>query len=393
MASLDELLAQLGIGGVARNRAGQIVTNPNDIVSGSAKGLVDMLYGAGRGTVAGTAAIGGIPGDINQMYVNKFGALFPNEPAPPTSEQISKAVKKAVPPLNLSKDNTGNVATSLGENVVSPMIAPETLLGAIKATKYAAPIVGNAAENYANKTGLLQPIIPYEIAKNINIKTKLPSSNEFISAVENTPGARITEDGLVMRLERNQLPEQAGQESVRTGVFYLPEGSSNARYYKNATAGYGGKEQITGETLLKNPLFVKGATGGKVPEMAFDSIKGKGAMKELDADVNRIVMGSSFIKQKDPDLYQEMVSEFLQKYGSNPDTASYIIDNSKKGNQLKYALRENAIANTVRNAGYDAVLGYSKGKKGNFFSEVFDLRELNYPTKDGDFKLNPMFNR
>lgn len=135
MASLDDLLRQLGIGGVARNRAGQIVTNTNDIVPVATAGLADTLYGAGRGTLAGTAAIGGIPGDINQMYVNKFGALFPNQPAPPTSEQISTAVKRAVPPLNLSRDNTGSVATSLGENVVAPITAPESLLGAVRATK------------------------------------------------------------------------------------------------------------------------------------------------------------------------------------------------------------------------------------------------------------------
>jgi hypothetical protein len=135
MASLDDLLRQLGIGGVTRNRAGQIVTNTNDIVPVATAGLADTLYGAGRGTLAGTAAIGGIPGDINQMYVNKFGALFPNQPAPPTSEQISTAVKRAVPPLNLSRDNTGSVATSLGENVVAPITAPESLLGAARATK------------------------------------------------------------------------------------------------------------------------------------------------------------------------------------------------------------------------------------------------------------------
>lgn len=135
MASLDDLLRQLGIGGVTRNRAGQIVTNTNDVIPVATAGLADTLYGAGRGTLAGTAAIGGIPGDINQMYVNKFGALFPNQPAPPTSEQISAAVKRAVPPLNLSRDNTGSVATSLGENVVAPITAPESLLGAARATK------------------------------------------------------------------------------------------------------------------------------------------------------------------------------------------------------------------------------------------------------------------
>ena len=135
MASLDDLLRQLGIGGVTRNRAGQIVTNTNDVVPGAMAGLADTLYGAGRGTLAGTASIAGLPGDVNQLYVNNLGALFPNQPAPPTSEQISTAVKKAVPPLNLSRDNTGSVATSLGENVVAPITAPESLLGAARATK------------------------------------------------------------------------------------------------------------------------------------------------------------------------------------------------------------------------------------------------------------------
>lgn len=240
---------------------------------------------------------------------------------------------------------------------------------------------------------MLSGIISPKAAKEIPMAVNLPKSEEFISAVQNTPTAQITDEGLLLKVQRYQVPEQAGKESVRTGVFYLPEGSSNARYYKAATAGYGGKEAISGETLLKNPLFVKGATGGKVPEMAFDAVKGKGAMKQLDADVNRIVMGSSFIKQKDPALYEEMVAEFLQKYGADPSKAGYIIENSKKGNQLKYALRENAIANTVRNAGYDSVLGYSKGKKGNFLSEIFDVREATYPTKEGGYTLNPMFEK
>jgi len=154
MASLDDLLRQLGIGGATRNRAGQIVTNTNDVVPVATAGLADTLYGAGRGTLAGTAAIGGIPGDINQMYVNKFGALFPSQPAPPTSEQISTAVKRAVPPLNLSRDNTGNIATSLGENVVSPMVSPES---AIKAGRALAPNAAELAYKYVGPGSNMDP--------------------------------------------------------------------------------------------------------------------------------------------------------------------------------------------------------------------------------------------
>jgi hypothetical protein len=73
------------------------------------------------------------------------------------------------------------------------------------------------------------------------------------------------------------------------------------------------------------------------------------------------------------------------------DYASYIIDNSRKGNQLKYALQEAAVAQKVRDSGYDAVIGHSKGKKGPFISEVFDIRESHYPNQYGDFQLNPKF--
>jgi hypothetical protein len=73
--------------------------------------------------------------------------------------------------------------------------------------------------------------------------------------------------------------------------------------------------------------------------------------------------------------------------------ARFIINNSKQGNQLRYAIQENIIANAVRNAGHDAVLGYGKGRggKGEFFSEVFDVREQTYPTPQGNFELMPNF--
>jgi hypothetical protein len=235
-------------------------------------------------------------------------------------------------------------------------------------------------------------IITPKVAKEIPMPVNLPKTEEFISAIQNTPTAQITDEGLLLRVQRGQQPAQAGKESVRTGVFYLPEGSSNAKWYSKTRPGiyYGGDEKIAGETLLKNPLFVKGATGGKAPEMAFDAVKGKGSIKELDNEVNRI-LSMDFIKRKDPELYYEEVGKFLSKYGSDPSKARYIVENSQRGNQLRYALRENAIANTVRNAGYDSVLGYSKGKKGNFLSEIFDVRESTYPTKEGGFTLNPMF--
>ena len=94
----------------------------------------------------------------------------------------------------------------------------------------------------------------------------------------------------------------------------------------------------------------------------------------------------------------ESVQGLLEKYnGLDPDSAynmAYnIVTNSKGGNTLPYAIQENIVANAVRNAGHDAVLGYGKGRgdKGEFLSEVFDVRESNYPTPQGNFELMPKF--
>jgi hypothetical protein len=242
------------------------------------------------------------------------------------------------------------------------------------------------------KGGLLTAgVIGPSVARQIPMKTNLPQSSEFISAVQNTPNAQITNEGLLMRVQRNQVPEQSGMESVRTGVFYLPEGSASAKYYKTGKAGYGGKEEIVGETLLKNPLFVKGATGGKAPESAYDSLMGKGSYQKMRSEV----LNSYNFNTNEPQKI-ESIQAILEKYnGLDPldayDMAYNIVKNSKKGNTLPYAVQENIVANAVRNAGYDAVLGYSKGKQGNFLSEVFDLREATYPTKEGGYTLNPMF--
>jgi hypothetical protein len=320
----------------------------------------------------GLSAARGIPQlatgfvDLAALPFTATGMLKPEQAVGSTAYLTSKGL---LPP---EQQGLLNQTTELLSGAMNPAVATKAALA---------------------KGGLLAAgVISPSVARQIPMKTNLPQSSEFISAVQNTPNAQITNEGLLMRVQRNQVPEQSGMESVRTGVFYLPEGSGNARYYSGTGAGkyYGGTEKITGETLLRNPLFIKGATGGKAPEVAYDAIKGKGAIKELDEDVSRI-LSLSFIKRNDPRTYFEAVEGFLSKYGGDPSMAENIVQNSQKGNQLKYALRENAIANTVRNAGHDAVLGYSKGKQGNFLSEVFDLREATYPTKEGGYTLNPMF--
>ena len=269
------------------------------------------------------------------------------------------------------------------------------------ATKVALRSAGNAVNDamvygagpLARITPQPMRIVPPEVVKRMDMPTTLPKTPEFMEAIANEPSAQLTNEGLLINLKRLQDPAQSGAESVRTGVFYLPEGQAgNLKHYKGKT-GYGGSEPIEGQTLYKNPLLVKGATGGKAPESAYDQLVGKGAYQKMRDEVLKSYGYNSNQSQK-----VEAVQGLLQKYNGLDSDDAYnmaynIVSNSKGGNTLTYAIQENIVGNAVRNAGHDAVLGYSKGKgdKGHFFSEVFDVRESHYPTSRGDYELMPQF--
>ena len=227
--------------------------------------------------------------------------------------------------------------------------------------------------------------------KDLPYESKFPETKEFEEAVNNTKGAKMTEDGLVINAVRWQSPEQAGAESLRTGVFYLPAEDPNTKYYKGGKMGYGGNEKVEGEILVKRPIFVKGATGGKAPEMAYDEIKGKGAYAKMRRDVLDNVYHYGRRTRGDD------IAQVLSDYGADENIAWDIADRSTKGNTLAYAVQENIVAHAVREAGYDAVLGFSKKRDGShFISEIFDVREITYPSQGEpgdiheDYK-NPQF--
>lgn len=225
-------------------------------------------------------------------------------------------------------------------------------------------------------------VVAPAIARGLNTAKKLPVDELFNAAVKNTPGASITPDGLLMRVQRSQAPEQVGMPSLRGGVFYLPEGAAQAKHYSTGKSGYGGSEKIAGETLFSNPLFVKGATGGKAPEGAFDQLGGKGAYQAMRTEALKVFGGYN----STPQQKAAFADEFLDKYAPElSGMGAEIVRNSSKGNQLPYALQEAAVASAVRRAGHDAVLGYSTSTKTRqpFISEVFDVRERSYPDKFG----------
>lgn len=230
-----------------------------------------------------------------------------------------------------------------------------------------------------NPAGIVSPSHVRQLGK----QPSLPKDDLFRSAVGNTPGASIADDGLLMQLARNQDPNQSMMPSVRGGVFYLPDGAAQMKNYSTGKNGYGGTEKIRGETLIQNPLFVKGATGGKAPEAAFDQLNGKGAYQSMRDEALKVSVYGAPMYQK-----IERAEEFLSKYAPElSGMGEYILKNSSKGNQLPYALQEAAAASAARNAGYDSIVGYSTNKaKQPFLSEVFDVRERAYPDKFGTFK-------
>lgn len=249
------------------------------------------------------------------------------------------------------------------------------------------PLGAAVGREAAAQGGMALGIVPVQKAGQLGYPATAGSNEILRQAVKNTPGASIADDGAFrLPVVRNQLEEQAGEVSTRGGVFYLPEKSAYERYYKSGgTPGhwYGGSERITGETAFYNPLVVKGQTGGKAPEAAFAQIMGKDALAEMQRDISHY--GSGVPKE----IQVEAISQFLTRWAPELEPNAYEIwANSRKGNQLRYALQEAAVGSAVRNAGYDGVIGYGvKRDKSPFVSEVFDVREQRYPTAQGGYSL------
>jgi hypothetical protein len=379
--------------------------NPNNPYSSN------LLADALRGSLSNAESLGrgaavaplGIFGDVNALareYITprlpaKVQAALESLPAAPTTEAILAQIPRGTA---ARRESSGMEQLGAAMNPMGPVEAAKGVTKGLGAYGKLAGEAINDAMVYgrgplAEVTPQAMRIVPVDVAKRIDMPVNLPQSKEFLKAIENEPSAKITDEGLLMNLKRMQTPEQSGMESVRTGVFYLPEGqAANLKHYKGKT-GYGGAESIEGETLYKNPLFVKGATGGKAPEAAYDQLVGKGAYQAMRDDVLKSYGYNSNHSQK-----VEAVQGLLEKYnGLDADDAynmAYnIVSNSKNGNTLPYAIQENIVGNAVRNAGHDAVLGYGKGRgdKGEFLSEVFDVRESHYPTPQGEYDLMPQF--
>ena len=227
--------------------------------------------------------------------------------------------------------------------------------------------------------------------RSLKYKTELPLNDEiFINSVENTVGAKILDEGLLLNVIRYQKPEQDGETSIRTGVFYLPIEDKNIKEYRGGKSGYGGTDKHEGEILLKNPLFIKGATGGKLSENAYDKINGKGATNELKDTIFKTAIKYN----PQPEDVADVLTKYNKdsNYDENCDLGYDIIRHSRQHNTLRYAIQENIIANSVRDAGYDSILGYSRKRNGDYYiSEIFDVRELTYPSNEWEADIHSKF--
>lgn len=257
-----------------------------------------------------------------------------------------------------------------------------------------APVIRTADFDVVVKTASLPlgirrvSVLSPDVARALSLKVELPQDESFRRAVEGTPGSKITDDGLEIELTRNQHPDQEGEPSARSGVFYQPSGSPSKNPYRGK-GGWGGSETIRGTTIYKKPLFVKGSTGGRVPERAFDMVKGKGSYARLDEDVMKLVAASMYGVVHPMD-----VALLLDKHGGDryaADTILYVVER-QGGVGIRMAIQENIIAHAVRDAGYDAIIGWNKRRDGTpFISEVFDLREITYPGRDSGGDVHEMF--
>jgi hypothetical protein len=199
-----------------------------------------------------------------------------------------------------------------------------------------------------------------------------------LKAIMNTVGAILYENGNIkLEVSRYQKPEQDGDWSVRTGVFYIPELKSPnySTFYKNHRS-YGGSHRITGQITLKKPYIVKAGMGGNGPIRAYEELCGRKEFKQLESDILQVIRYSSL---KDAAEIQEL----LDKYGSDGDTADFILQNSRQGNQLRYSIQENIIAHAVRDKGYDSILCYGKSKGDFRLLELFYLEQDTYPDESG----------
>jgi hypothetical protein len=235
-------------------------------------------------------------------------------------------------------------------------------------------------------------IVTPRVARGLpRLATRIPADPRFLAAIENTPGARLEEDGVLTPVLRYQHPDQAGGPVTRSGVFYgvdpretrrgfyAPEGM-RYRGADRRPATWGGEQEIAGETLLRAPLPVRASFANGTSEAA---------MRELESDAHsqkllREAFGlSSVLRDRSWDLPRRLsyLRNVLQNEGGDERFAPHMMrfaDDPAGQNRLWSAIYENIVGAKARRAGYDSVVGIGL-RRPHRLREVWDLREDAFP--------------
>lgn len=212
--------------------------------------------------------------------------------------------------------------------------------------------------------------ITEEMAQQTNVPTNIPDDPEFHAALQNTPGMHLSKEGIHATINRRQKPEQGGERTVRSGIFYLP-GEENKIY--TGKLGYGGTEKIIGHTLIKNPIVGRGGIGGsQFRKNVYDKIHGEGSWDREEDHVKLLFWRSPH----NPDRKEELMDYLHHRHGIDREQYKNIEENSSSGTNQKFtAILDTMVGNAAKRAGHDAIITHNKGK----IREIYDLRESTYP--------------
>lgn len=174
-------------------------------------GLVPMLYGAAKGTVA---SIPGVVGDVNELLRDYVTPRLPagvqqvlsKAPAPYTTEEYVNMMPKM-------GGHTENVATKLGSNVVGAIVDPFAIAGA--GTRVAKPALRAAGEvmNERLLSGQsLVPGLPNAVAPNPAMFAVKPKGGNWLSKPLDWNVDRLKKDTVFgpTRGDQTELVERMG---------------------------------------------------------------------------------------------------------------------------------------------------------------------------------------
>lgn len=240
-------------------------------------------------------------------------------------------------------------------------------------------------------------VVPVDVAERLDYESELPYSDALVKALQSTPGVSFDPDiGIEMPVSRRQHSSQAGMPTVRGGIFYLPKQIKyKIDHPYSGTGGYGGSQLIQGRTLVKKPLVVEAYDGGLATTLAYRDLHGKDVYDRMVDDIG-VMTGydsttGAFRRGKRRPSRQEL-EDFLVKWdGAQPELAHYMLETLVGYNRLPVAIREHIVAGAVREAGYDSVLARVQEHGKHKLMELFDVRESEYPSPSGAYKLHPKF--